>query len=462
MSLSLVGFADGGATTAWYVDLTPAVTPALEFAGMVLLGKRVVVQALAQPTTAIHPNTMRHRATMHSIKSQLHSSVQPPSAEADRPLCRGGVSTWREECGGLSCEPMSIGLSRGRRISWAQRLKALLCCSFVGCAGHGSNGTPAAAHPSTLAPTGLAPAPRTAAVDTCAQYVEALCLSMGGQSKACRDAKASTASGSTTDCAQAMQDVPRAVIALKAQRKDCNTLMDRVCSDIGEGTETCQMVRSQTVNFPGERCTRLLERYVEVIADLRRIEQRTRPLTAEWHEKLTAPDAPALGPRTAPVTLIEFSDFECEFCAKTASVLSSLRAKYGDRLRVVFRQFPLETHKHARAAAIAALAAHEQGKFWQYSELLYGDPVAMDDDALTAHAKQLRLNMPKFKAALKDVRLAERVDADIAMGKAIGIAGTPTVYVNGRKVSNATSTEIMSEAIDKVLNTVEPSKAGVL
>jgi protein-disulfide isomerase len=195
----------------------------------------------------------------------------------------------------------------------------------------------------------------------------------------------------------------------------------------------------------------MLERYDDVLADVRRLELDNRPLSAEARDKLTAEDAPAIGPKSAPITLIEFSDFECPFSAKTANVIVELAAKYGDRLRVVFRQFPLSFHAHAKQAGIASLAAHQQGKFWEYYQLLFANQSVLGDAALEGYAKQLKLDLRKFRAAMKDANLEEHLERDIRMAKEIDVQGTPTVFVNGKRVTNPISIESLTEAIDKAL-----------
>jgi predicted DsbA family dithiol-disulfide isomerase len=274
---------------------------------------------------------------------------------------------------------------------------------------------------------------------------------MGETSKTCADAKAGTPPLTKAECELALRDLPRAAVELRAERKDCDTLVGRLCAAVGEATETCATVRTRTEEFSAQRCTTILARYDEVLADVRRMEMENRPLSAEWSEKLTARDAPALGSQSAPVTLIEFSDFECPFSAKAAKALAELAAKYPDRIRVVFRQFPLSYHLHAKQAAIAALAAHQQGKFWEYYQLLFANQSGLEEAALEGYAKRLKLDLPKFRAAVNDPKLAEQLESDIRMGKEVDVQGTPTVFVNGKRVKNAVSIEALTEDVEKAL-----------
>src|SRR4029078_9380855 len=122
-------------------------------------------------------------------------------------------------------------------------------------------------------------------------------------------------------------------------------------------------------------------------------------------------DAPAFGPDASPVTIVEFSDFQCPFCSRAASVVTQLKGKYGDKVHFVFRQFPLSFHKQAHLAAEASLAAHAQGKFWEYHDKLFADQTKLDRPALEATAKSVGLDVNAFKKALDANTFAPAVDA---------------------------------------------------
>ncbi|TPV94676.1 MAG: hypothetical protein B7733_13960 [Myxococcales bacterium FL481] len=111
-------------------------------------------------------------------------------------------------------------------------------------------------------------------------------------------------------------------------------------------------------------------------------------------------------------------------------------AAYPDDVQLLFKQFPLNIHKHARPAAIASLAAHRQGKFWEYHDVLFANYRALGDDQLLAYAKKLGLDTAKFKRDLSDPNLAKQIDDEMKQGRAAGVRGTPAFYVNGKRLKS--------------------------
>lgn len=148
-------------------------------------------------------------------------------------------------------------------------------------------------------------------------------------------------------------------------------------------------------------------------------------------------DSPQRGPETAPVTIVEFADFECGFCVRGHETLEKLRRRYGDKVRVVFKHFPLPFHSHAFLAARAALAAHAEGKFWEFHDRLYKAQARFDEDTLIQIAKDLRLDLKKFKQRLHSADADPQIVADQDIGAALGVRGTPAYFVNGRAVDGA-------------------------
>ncbi len=189
----------------------------------------------------------------------------------------------------------------------------------------------------------------------------------------------------------------------------------------------------------------------EIIADLHKMELANQPLSAEAQARIASSKAPTFGPPDARVTVVEFSDFQCPYCALTAPVVRQVRTKYGTRVRFVFRQFPLPLHENAHGAAEAALAAHAQGKFWELHDQLFAHQDTLTRDGLDAMAKSIGLDLKRFKAALDAKSYAADVDAEIALGDSINVQGTPTMFVNALRVSNPTSFEDVSKMIEKAL-----------
>ncbi len=162
-------------------------------------------------------------------------------------------------------------------------------------------------------------------------------------------------------------------------------------------------------------------------------------------------DAPAKGPASAPVTLVAFSDFQCPFCSRAVPTVHQLETQYGGKIRIVFKQFPLPFHDKAHLAAEAALAANEQGKFWQMHDKLFANQQALDRASLEKYAQELGLDMAKFKAALDSGKFKDKVDAEDREGAAGGVTGTPTFFVNGTRVVGAQPIDAFKAIIDKEL-----------
>lgn len=157
---------------------------------------------------------------------------------------------------------------------------------------------------------------------------------------------------------------------------------------------------------------------------------------------------PAKGPEAAPVTIVEFSDFECPFCARVNPTLAQVQETYGDKVRIVFRQFPLNIHPNAPKAAEAALCAHDQGKFWEMHDLLFAEQRQLSVTELKAKAERLELDAGAFGQCLDSGKHTEQVQADLQDGQRAGVSGTPALFINGRLLSGAQPFEKFAEMID--------------
>jgi protein-disulfide isomerase len=164
-------------------------------------------------------------------------------------------------------------------------------------------------------------------------------------------------------------------------------------------------------------------------------------------------DDPSVGSEGAPVTLIEFSDFQCPYCRQVAPTLKKLRAAYGDRLRIVWKDFPLtQIHPQAFRAGEAGHCAQEQGKFWEYHDQLFGNQQALQGDDLKKYAAASGLNAERFNSCLDMSTHAERVRDGVAQGTRLGVNSTPTIFVNGRRISGAQPYEVFAAIIDEELS----------
>jgi protein-disulfide isomerase len=177
----------------------------------------------------------------------------------------------------------------------------------------------------------------------------------------------------------------------------------------------------------------------------------TPPTAESARVRIDLRDAPVAGRSDAPVTVVVYSDFECPFSARASTTIAEVQKKYGNKVRVAYKEHPLPMHAHARLAAKAALAADEQGRFWPMHDALFGHACAVDQGALDACAERAGLDMERYHAALAEPRLEARVDADLAEGHALGVAGTPTYFIDGRRVIGAQPLEDLSAVIDDEL-----------
>lgn len=174
------------------------------------------------------------------------------------------------------------------------------------------------------------------------------------------------------------------------------------------------------------------------------------------HPKVPAVSAqnPARGPLSAKVTLQVFSDFECPFCVRAAPTLDDAVEQYVDRVRLVWRNYPLPMHARARPAARAALAARAQGgdaAFWKLHDWLYGPQADLSDAGLKRAAGKLSLDLARFEQSLRDPELDRQIDADMAAADAAGIEGTPAVYINDYYMMGARSHAEYRVVIERAL-----------
>jgi protein-disulfide isomerase len=165
-------------------------------------------------------------------------------------------------------------------------------------------------------------------------------------------------------------------------------------------------------------------------------------------------DDPARGPENAAVTIIEFSDFQCPYSGSYFNqTLPLILSNYGDKVRYVYRFFPLSSiHPEAEKAAEAAECAYEQGEFWEYHDILYQNQNALGITDLKAYAVELGLDESAFDLCLDSGKYADEVAKDVKDGQSYGVSGTPTFFVNGRKVVGALPYTTWQSVIDEELS----------
>lgn len=285
----------------------------------------------------------------------------------------------------------------------------------------------------------------------CGQYAEKLCELLDPKSSTCNSVKTVAEIMPPAACEAGIKDLEFSKGKLSELRKVCDKLISKLCTDLGPETKTCEMVRSQTAMFTPERCEAMMKQYPAVIADLKKREEANKPLTPDKQQKIVEGAVAVFGPDDAKVTLVEFSDFQCPYCSRAAKATKELKGKYADKIRFVFRQFPLSFHQQAHLAAQAALAAAAQGKFWEYHDLLFENQKALSRSDLEKYATQVKLNMKEFKEALDKQTYKKAVDEDIKIGGEVAVRGTPTLFINGERASNPSDFKSIAKEIDAKL-----------
>ncbi len=161
--------------------------------------------------------------------------------------------------------------------------------------------------------------------------------------------------------------------------------------------------------------------------------------------------APVKGPADAPVTIVEFSDFQCPFCSRVEPTIKQIESAYGDKIRFAWKNQPLPFHPNAMPAAKAAMAAYRQGKFWQMHDLLFANQRDLNDANYEKWAQQIGLDMAKFKKDMASPAVADEIAADSKEGQRLGANGTPSFFINGRSVVGAQPFESFKSVIDSEL-----------
>jgi protein-disulfide isomerase len=167
--------------------------------------------------------------------------------------------------------------------------------------------------------------------------------------------------------------------------------------------------------------------------------------------KVEAGDSQSKGPKNAPITMVIFSDFQCPFCKRVEPTLTQIEKEYGGKVRQVWKNYPLPFHNNAEPAAEAAMAAAAQGKFWEMHDKLFANNTALDRPSLEKYAQDMGLNMAKFKADLDGSKYKSVIESETKEGQAVGVNGTPAVFINGRKISGAYPFDMFKKITDEEL-----------
>ena len=170
---------------------------------------------------------------------------------------------------------------------------------------------------------------------------------------------------------------------------------------------------------------------------------------------VSADDDAARGPKDAPITIVEFSDYQCPYCARGEESVTAVLEKYGDKVRVVYRDYPLSFHQNAEISAIGSECAEEQGKFWEMHGAMFANQQKLAAADLIETAAGLGLDKEEFKACLESGKYREEVQNDFQEGASYGVTGTPAFFINGVMLSGAQPPEAFYKIIDRELERLQ-------
>ncbi len=193
--------------------------------------------------------------------------------------------------------------------------------------------------------------------------------------------------------------------------------------------------------------------FADYIAELEKRKGVKRDLPAPDLPRIpvSVDDDPARGPEDAPVTIIQFADYQCPYCGRAQDTVHKVLQTYGDKVRFVYRDFPLSFHDRAVAAAVAANCAEPQGKYWEMNEAIMAKQSALQEDDLVGYAKQVGLDLDKWNACRKDPAVVAEILKDQDDGSEAGVDGTPAFFINGILLSGAQPFSAFQEIIDREL-----------
>lgn len=178
--------------------------------------------------------------------------------------------------------------------------------------------------------------------------------------------------------------------------------------------------------------------------------KRIRMISLAFIKEIDIQGAPFKGPQDAPVTMVIFSDFQCPYCSRLVSTIDQLHRQFATQVKLVFKQYPLRSHKFAEQAARASLAAAEQGQFWPFHDELFKNYRTLNDEKIEAIRSDLKLDADRFAKDMASERIKAAVEKDKADGKAAGVRGTPSLFVNGRQLRDK-SLGGMRRAVEQAL-----------
>lgn len=164
------------------------------------------------------------------------------------------------------------------------------------------------------------------------------------------------------------------------------------------------------------------------------------------------------GNHNAPIVIVEFSDFQCPYCRAVQPALNQLLTEYPDDVKLIYRHFPLPSHQYAMKAAEASECAANQGKFWEYHDMLFQNQERLDVNSLKSYAKQLGLNTTSFNACLDSGAMQQRIEIIVKNGAEKGVTGTPTFLINDKMLSGNQPYSVFKTSVDEELKKLNETR----
>ena len=210
-----------------------------------------------------------------------------------------------------------------------------------------------------------------------------------------------------------------------------------------------------TIQLRDQRIAARTQIFLEALRSEAKITMRLQAPPV-FRADVSSDESPIRGAKSARVTIVEFQDFHCPFCERVQPTLAQLMSQYGERVKIVYRDFPIDQlHPQARSAHEAARCAKDQGKFWEYHDVLFAGPKEGNPEKLKAYARETGLDMDRFERCLSERTYRTAVQKDIDDGLRAGVTGTPTFFVNGRQLSGAQALATFARLVDEELARIE-------
>ena len=251
----------------------------------------------------------------------------------------------------------------------------------------------------------------------------------------------------------------RKAIALKALRtQGCSCGCDMKVAECRVKDPNCSYSRGLASVTVGAIKTGKTE--AAAIAESKASKFGSRPAPKLLEDPVPIPTlgSPVTGPATAPITLVEFSDFQCPYCSKAVTQINATLKAYPSDVRLIFKQYPLDSHPAAAISAAASLAAHAQGKFWPMHDVMFANRQRLSRQAILGWAKDIGLDMKRFTADLDSDVIRKAVLRDQADGDKAGVEPTPTVFLNGQKYNGDLAPDAIKPVIDGELKRLASAK----